>query len=99
MADLLVGWMLQTGPHLGEIQQMILLATHNRPSSLLGEQISKRSRIAIQSVQTRQDVGEGKSKRAGIALDGRFRSPQFASIVAIACVSKRAKPLVGMGLQ
>jgi len=95
----LVGSVLQTGVHLGQVQQMIVLAAHNDPRSVLGEQIGKRSRIAVQSVQTRQDVGEGKSKRTGIALDGGFGSQQFSSVVAIACISKRAEPLMGMGLQ
>jgi hypothetical protein len=62
MAGLLVGWVLQTGVHLGQVQQMIVLAAHNDPRSVLREQIGKRSRIAVQSVQARQDVGEGKSK-------------------------------------
>src|SRR5260370_12924222 len=98
MPGLLVGWVLQTGNHSRQVQQMIVLAAHNDPRSVLREQIGKRSRIAIQSVQTRQDVGEGKSKRGGIALDGGFGSQQFPSVVAIACASKRPNPFVPMGL-
>src|SRR5260370_38243769 len=99
MPGLLVGWVLQTGNHSRQVQQMIVLAAHNDPRSVLREQIGKRSRIDIQSVQTRQDVGEGKSKRGGIAVDGGFGSQQFPSEVAIACVTKRTQPLVRMGVK
>jgi hypothetical protein len=50
MAGLLVGWVLQTGVDLRQVQQMIVLAAHNDPRSVLREQIGKGSRIAVQSV-------------------------------------------------
>src|SRR5437016_2215588 len=99
MPRLLIGWTLQTRTHGRQVQQVIVLPAHNDPRSSSGEEIDKRSGITIQAVQTSQDVGEGKGKRAGIAADHRSGSQQFPPVIAIAGVAERAQPLVRMRLQ
>ena len=99
MPRLLIGWLLQTRTHGRQVQQVIVLPAHNNAGSASGEEIGKRSGIAIQSVQTSQDVGEGKRKRAGIAADHRSGSQQFTPVITIAGVAERAQPLVRMRLQ
>jgi len=81
------------------VQEVIVLPTHNHPGSTSGEQIDKRSGIAIQAIQTSQDVREGKRKRASIAADHRSGSQQFPPVIPIASVAQRAQPLVRMRLQ
>ena len=99
MPRLLIGWLLQTRTHGRQVQQVIVLPAHNNPGSTSGEEIGQRSGIAIQAVQTSQDVGEGKRKRAGIAADHRSGSQQFTPVITIAGVAERAQPLVRMRLQ
>ena len=91
MPRLLIGWLLQTCAHGRQVQEVIVLPAHNNPRSTSGEEIDKRSGIAIQAVQTRQDMGEGKGKRAGIAADRCSGSQQFPPVIAIACVAERAQ--------
>jgi hypothetical protein len=99
MPRLLIGWLLQTRTHGRQVQEVIVPPAHNHPGSTSGEQIDKRSGIAIQAVQTSQDVGEGKRKRGGIAADHRSGSQQFPPVITIAGVAERAQPLVRMRLQ
>src|SRR6266704_722965 len=99
MPRLLIGWLLQTRTHGRQVQEVIVLPAHNDPRSTSGEEIGQRSGIAIQAVQTSQDVGEGKRKRAGIAADHRSGSQQFTPVIAIACISETGQPLMGMRLE
>ena len=99
MPCLLIGWLLQTRTHGRQVQEVIVLPAHNHPRSTSGKEIDQRSGIAIQTVQTRQDVAEGKRKRAGIALDRCSGSQQFPPVITSACVAERAQPLVRMRLQ
>src|SRR5712692_1263910 len=99
MPRLLIGWLPQTHTHGRQVQEVIVLPAHNDPRPTSGKEIGQRSGIAIQSVQTSQDVGERKRKRAGIAADHRSGSPQFPPVIPIAGVAERAQPLVRMRLQ
>jgi len=99
MPRLLIGWLLQTRTHGRQVQEVIVLPAHNDPRSTSGKEIDQRSGSAIQTVQTRQDVAEGKRKRAGIALDRCSGSQQFPPVIASAGVAERAQPLVRMRLQ
>src|SRR5438876_12188645 len=99
MPGLLIGWVQQTLLDSRQVQQVIVPPAYNDPRSTSSQQISKRSGIAIQAVQARQDVGEGKRERGGIALDHRSGSPQFSPVIAIARVSERPQPLVRMRLE
>src|SRR5216684_5472678 len=99
MPRLLIGWLLQTCTHGRQVQEVIVLPAHNDPRSTSAKEIGQRSGIAIQAVQTSQDVGERKRKRAGIAADHRSGSQQFPPVITIASVAERAQPLVRMRLQ
>src|SRR5207302_4282495 len=41
MPRLLIGWLLQTHPHGRQVQEVIVLPTHNHPGSTSAEQIDK----------------------------------------------------------
>src|SRR5439155_5569667 len=98
MCRLLIGRASQTLLDGRQVQQVILPPVHHDPGSTWGEEIGKRSRIAIQSVQTSQDVGEGKRERGGIVSYHGSGTQQFPPVIAISCVSKRAEPLVRVSL-
>ena len=99
MPGLLIGWVQQTLLDSRQVQQVRVPPAYNDPRSTSSQPISKRSGIARQAVQARQDVGEGKRKRGGIAADHRSGPQSFSPVIAIAHVSERREPLVGMSLQ
>ncbi len=99
MRRLLIGRASQTRAHGRQVHQVILPPAHHDPGSARGEEIGKRSRIAIQSVQTSQDVGEGKRERGGRVGDHGSGTQQFPPVIAISGVSKRGEPLVRVSLE
>ena len=99
MGALLIWRLLQTRLDSRQFPQIVVFAAHNHPQPTRDEQIGQRSRIAIQSVQAKQHLGEGQRQRCGIARDHFSCPQQFTAIIAISRASEGGQPLMRMCLQ
>jgi hypothetical protein len=88
---------VESGLDFGEIKPAILLAPPNH-STLAREDIIGRGLVSIQSINTHDDLGEGKRKRRRIRRDGLEGLSQFFSVIAVSWTRKGAKPLMGVWL-
>ncbi len=98
MSRVLIWREVETGGNGWQIEQAILLATHNNPYPAR-EELDENGSCAIQAIQTNQDVRQGHTEPARIADDGLACASQFSPIVPIARSTEGAEPVVGVSLQ
>ncbi len=84
--------------HLGQIQQLVILAACDQPQAR-GQHIGQRSRIAIESIQANQDVLQWDRHLVRISDEHLENAQQFAPVIAIACTAKGSQKLMSMSLQ
>ncbi len=98
MRRLLVRWQGQAGLHLGQIEEIIVLATHHiaKPEPF---QILHNGAVAILSIQTHDPLDEWNMLGSQIGTDRLPRVEQIAPVIAIPSAGKRPKPLVRMDLE
>src|SRR6266702_3077430 len=98
MGTHLHGGARQNRLHHCQIQERIVTTAPDDAHTRV-QDVSEHSGVAIQAIQTHQDLGEEKLVRRRIAGD-HLESPfQFCAVVAIARSPKRAQELMGMRLQ
>ncbi len=83
---------------LWQIKPAILFAPPNGPT-LAREDLFQRGFVSIQSIDTDDDLREGKRKRRRVGGDGLEGLSQFFSVVAVAWARKSADPLMRVRLQ
>src|SRR6266568_1171526 len=83
---------------LWQIKPAILFAPPNGPT-LAREDLFHRGFVSIQSIDTDDDLREGKRKRRRVGRDGLEGLSQFFSVVAVSWARKGANPLMRVRLQ
>jgi len=83
MSRVVIWRQFETGDNGWQIEQAILLATHDDPHPGR-EELDENGSCAIQSIQAHQDVREWHTEPARIADDGLACASQFPPIVPIA---------------
>lgn len=96
MYGLLIRWLGQAGLHLRQIEEIVVLASHHIAEAC---QICHDGPIAILAIQPQHGLVQGKRLGFPIRTDRLHRPLEFSSVIAVACPSKGADPLMCMGLE
>src|SRR5260370_2853283 len=81
-----------------QIQQVVVTTADNHAKTG-GENIDQWSCVAVESVQAKKHLSQGKRKLCRIAGDHLDGTQQFPSVIAIAWPTKGSQKLVSMRLQ
>src|SRR6266567_3111511 len=98
MSTLLVWWAAQTLLDHLQIQECVVFASRNETQTG-GQNIGQRSGVAIQAIQTYQDLGSREQERGRVAGDHTRGPLQISSVVTIARATKSSHPLMGVRLK
>jgi hypothetical protein len=84
--------------HRRQIQQLVVFAARNQPQAA-AQHIGQWSGIAIESIETDDDVLQGDRHLFCIGNEELNGSEQFAPVIAIPWAAKSSQELMGMRLE